>query len=439
MKALPLEWRLAAFAVAGAAPAVALIVVVALLPVPVWAAAAAAGGALLAAAACATLILKRAGRGFERIAGLIHGVRDGEYGLRSRPERGSFGRTLAAVNTLAADLAGMQRAGIESDALLGKLLSGLDLALFVFDPGDRVIGANPAAGRLLGYPAEALSGRHADELGLAGWLAAPVPLRESRHFPGGDGPWEIRVARFRRGGRPHRLLVVTDLSQALREEERRAWRGLIRVLAHETSNSLGPIQSTADTLARRLGKADLDEVTRAAVLSGLDLVERRSKSLSEFIHRYADLARLPAPQPRTVDLAQLLNRIASLERRLVVATAGPEHVTVEADPTQLEQALINLVKNAVDAALEIGGGVQMRWSEHAEGTLIEIIDEGPGLPDSENLFVPFFTTKPGGSGIGLVLARQIVDAHGGSLSLANREDGRGTVARLRIKTGGRSG
>lgn len=434
MKALPLEWRLAALAAAGAMPAVALIVIVALLPVPVWAAAVGAGGALLAATAFAMLIHKRAGRSFERIAGLIHGVRDGEYGLRSRSERGSFGRTLAAVNALAADLAGLQRAGIESDALLGKLLSGLDLALFVFDPGDRLIGANHAAGRLLGYPAETLSGRHANELGLAGWLAAPVPLRESRHFPGGDGPWEIRVARFRRGGRPHRLLVVTDLSQALREEERRAWRGLIRVLAHETSNSLGPIQSTADTLARRLAKADLDEHARTAILSGLDLVERRSKSLSEFIHRYADLARLPAPQPRAVDLTQLLTHIASLERRLVVATAGPERLTIEADPTQLEQALINLVKNAADAALETGGNVQMRWSEQPEGVVIEILDEGPGLPESENLFVPFFTTKPGGSGIGLVLARQIVDAHGGSLSLANREEGRGTVARMRLKT-----
>lgn len=432
MRRIAAEWRLALLALAGAAPAAALILLVALLTLPRWAEWTAFGGALAIALATAFAVRRRSVHAFERLSGLIYSVRDGEYGLRARAERGAFGRVLAAINTLAAELAGLQRAGIESDALLGKLLAAVDLAIFVFDPNDRLFSANQAAARMLGRPAGRLPARSAHELGLGDWLAVTSPLRERRAFPGGEGPWEVRVARFRRSGRPHRLLVVTDLAQALREEERRVWRGLIRVLAHETGNSLGPIQSTADALARRLAKANLDAVTRTGLSNGLDLIERRAKSLSEFIHRYAELARLPAPRPESLDLAETIRRVASLERRVGIKTSGPEGLVVRADPAQLEQALINLVQNAADAALETGGLVELRWIDHDEEVLIEILDEGPGLPESENLFVPFFTTKPGGSGIGLVLARQIVEAHGGSLVLSNRADAPGALVRVRM-------
>ncbi len=434
MRFIPLEWRLATLAFFGAVPAFALIVLAALIPMPHWALWTATAFALLLAFAVALRIAHRLGHGFERLSGLIHSVREGEYGLRARRESGSYGRALAAVNLLGEELAGLQRAGIESDALLGKLLSTLDLAILVFDPVDRLIGANTAALHLLGGDDTELIGRRAEDLGLADWLEANTPQRASRHFPGGEGPWEARMAQFRRGGRSHRLLVITDLAQALREEERRAWRGLIRVLAHEAGNSLGPIQSAADTLRRRLGKTNGDVNTHPELAGGLELIERRARYLSEFIHRYADLARLPPPHPQPLDLSDLLHRVAALETRLAMRTVGPDHLHLEADPSQLEQALINLTRNAVDAALETGGAVEVHWHRHDNRVEVNILDEGVGLPQSENLFVPFFTTKPGGSGIGLVLARQIIEAHGGTLTLVNRDDGRGAIARLRLRT-----
>ena len=432
MRRIPLEWRLAALVVIGALPALALVVIFALFREPAWALWTSLGAALCWAAMLAVHAMRRSARAFERVSGLVHSVREGEYGLRARREAGSYGRALDAVNLLGSELAGLQRAGIESDALLGKLLSTLDLAILVFDPATRLISANSAGLKLLGAGDADLISRPATELGLDDWLESTTAQRETRHFPGGEGPWEVRSARFRRGGRAHTLLVITDLSQALREEERRAWRGLIRVLAHEASNSLGPIQSAADTLSRTLRRKAGDTTQQNELESGLALIERRARYLSDFIRRYADLARLPSPRLEVTDLGELLRRITTLETRVPVRIEGPERLPLKADPAQLEQALINLIKNAADATLETGGGIELRWGGNDARIEVEIRDEGTGLPESENLFVPFFTTKPGGSGIGLVLARQIIEAHGGTLLLANRTDACGAVALPRL-------
>jgi signal transduction histidine kinase len=231
---------------------------------------------------------------------------------------------------------------------------------------------------------------------------------------------------FRRHGRPHRLLVVTDVSHALREEERRAWRRLIRVLGHEINNSLGSIQSTAGLLKERA--ADGDVTAR----DGLELIEQRSRALGGFIRRYAELARLPPPSPERVDVARLIQHVVSLETRIAVEIEPAAPEAAQVDRSQLEQALINLIRNAADAALETGGGVRVRWRRSSQDLLIEVEDDGPGIAHTENLFVPFFTTKEGGSGVGLVLARQIIEAHGGSLRLAGRQSGRGALAVVRL-------
>ena len=231
---------------------------------------------------------------------------------------------------------------------------------------------------------------------------------------------------FRRLGRPHRLLVVTDVSRALREEERYAWRRLIRVLGHEINNSLGSIQTTASLLRERDHSSDrmLDE--------GLELIERRSRTLGGFIRRYAELAQLPPPSADPIDLAELIRHVASLEERVpvLVLSDGPQEAFL--DRAQIEQALINLVRNAAEAALQTGGGVRIRWDGEGSMVSIEVEDDGPGISSTENLFVPFFTTKPGGSGIGLLLARQIIEAHGGSLRLVNRPSTRGAMAVVRL-------
>jgi signal transduction histidine kinase len=165
------------------------------------------------------------------------------------------------------------------------------------------------------------------------------------------------------------------------------------------------------------------------------VIRARSESLERFMGAYAQLARLPPPKRRAVTVRAMVERVVGLETRVTVDLApGPDR-TVDADPDQIEQALINLLRNAAEAAAETGGRVCVSWTrpdEPGDWLDVTIDDEGPGLPTTGNLFVPFFTTKASGSGIGLVLSRQIAEAHGGSLILENRRDARGCRARLRL-------
>jgi PAS domain S-box-containing protein len=385
--------------------------------------------ALLWLAACAAAAARARARHLRLIASLLQGLREGDYAARVRAGAGPLGELWRELNALAAKLGGEERRGLETDALLSQLLAGLELAVLIVDERERLVDLNPAAEQLLGAPAAELVGRNAADLGLSDWLGRGAPLIDRRTFPSGEGPWEVRRVIFRRHGRPHRLLVVTDVSRALREEERRAWRRLIRVLGHEINNSLGSIQSTAGLLKERASAAD------GMAREGLELIEERSRALGSFIRRYAELARLPAPSPEKVDIAALIRRVVLLEPRIAVEIGADSGETIHVDRSQLEQVLINLVRNAADAALETGGGARVRWWRSARDLLIEVEDDGPGIAHTENLFVPFFTTKEGGSGIGLVLARQIIEAHGGSLQLANREGSRGAIALVRVPIG----
>jgi len=291
---------------------------------------------------------------------------------------------------------------------------------------------NRAGERLLGRSAELLLGRHAEDLDLLPYLEGQTPRIADATFPGGSGRWEVRRTTFRQEGRPHQLLVLADVSRPLRDEERQAWQRLIRVIGHEINNSLAPIKSIAGSLESILARDDPPPDWNDDMRRGLAVIAARSDSLSRFTTAYARLAKLPAPRLDSVPVAALVRRVAGMETRLRVAVeAGPE-MTIRADPDQLEQLLINLLHNAVDAALAAGGGVTIGWKRDRRGFDLWIDDEGNGLPNESNLFVPFFTTKPGGSGIGLVLSRQIAEAHGGSLTLENRTDRRGCRAFLRL-------
>ena len=221
------------------------------------------------------------------------------------------------------------------------------------------------------------------------------------------------------------------MSRALREEQQLAWQRIVRVLSHEINNSLTPIKSIAHSIKRMISR--IPDVPRAAeIQDGLNLIETRSGALGRFLRQYAQLAKLPTPQERPIQILPLARRIAELESRLPIALRASSDVQVEADPDQLEQLLINIVRNAVDATLETGGQVWIDWTKSDGYLQVTVEDEGPGLPDTSNLFVPFFTTKPQGSGIGLALSRQIAEAHGGTLSLENRTPERGCRATVRL-------
>ncbi|BFI97219.1 MAG: hypothetical protein RSP_27290 [Rhodanobacter sp.] len=387
----------------------------------------------IAAAVVATLLLarwqyRRVVFPLYTLSGLLEALRQGDYSLRG-VQGGVLGDAIYDINALAERLQRERLEFEESSYLLGKTLAALDSAVFVFDEQQRLRLLNPAAQRLLDAERHRLFGLSAAELGLAPLLEGAAAHLLTHVFPGRSGRFEIRHAPLRSGGRGGRLLVVNDVGRVLREEERAAWQRLLRVLGHEVNNSLAPIQSMAGTLATLAAREPLPEDWREDFRGGLELIGHRAEALGRFLSSYSKLARLPPPQPRAVELPALLAKLAKLEQRLPVRVEAGEPLAVIADPDQLEQALINLVRNAVEAALP-DGGVQLRWHRDGERVVVEVEDDGPGPPPSDNLFVPYFTTKPGGSGIGLALARQIAEAHEGGVTLEAREHARGALARL---------
>jgi two-component system, NtrC family, nitrogen regulation sensor histidine kinase NtrY len=385
----------------------------------------------------AMLLRERVVRPLQTISNLLAALREGDYSIRARGASAddALGLALLEVNALSETLRGQRLRELEATALLRRVIEEIDVAVFAFDVDRRLRLVNRGGERLLGQPSERLLGRPSDSLGLSDWLTGESPRTFEATFPGGAGRWEARIGTFRQDGLPHQLLVISDLSRVLRAEERSAWQRLVRVLGHEINNSLAPIKSIAGSLrslaARPTRSADWENDLR----SGLEVIEGRSEALGRFMGSYARLARLPQPRLGSVDVAAWAGRVAALETRLDVRVRGGPPVSVTADGDQLDQLLINLVRNAADAALETGGGVEVGWATTAGVLEVIVEDDGPGLPDPGNLFVPFFTTKASGSGIGLVLSRQIAEAHGGALSLEPRKGQRGARASLRLPLG----
>ncbi|MFL6567638.1 MAG: sensor histidine kinase, partial [Chthoniobacterales bacterium] len=339
---------------------------------------------------------------------------------------------LLEINSLGETLRTQRLGAFEATALLRTIMAEIDVCVFTFDTERRLRLVNRAGEHLLAQPIDKLLGRRASDLGLDEVLDADQDAPLTLNFPGGAGRWGVRRSTFRERGLPHEMVVLTDLSKTLREEERNAWQRIVRVLGHELNNSLAPIKSIAGSLETLVRREPLPEDWQDDTRSGLNIIATRADSLSRFMQAYARLARLPAPEKRPLDLHGLVSRVANLETRLPVKVAAGRDLELRADAAQLEQLLINILHNAVDASLETGGGVTIGWREISECVEIYVDDEGHGIMNATNLFVPFFTTKPGGSGIGLTLSRQIAEAHGGSLTLMNRRGQRGCEALIRL-------
>ncbi|HEV2722035.1 MAG TPA: ATP-binding protein [Thermoanaerobaculia bacterium] len=354
------------------------------------------------------------------IANLLAALREEDYSIRGRGARAddALGEALIEINELGTLLRERRLGALEATALLRTVIGEIDAAIFAFDAERRLRLVNRAGERLLSSTSERLLGQSATELGLERCLDE----QELTSIDIANGRWSVRKSVFREHGRPHVLLLLTDLS----EEERQAWQRLVRVLSHELNNSLAPIKSIATSLLS--SKSGWNEDTER----GLTVIVSRAESLTRFMEAYSRLVRLPRPTFRQVDVGELLQRTVLLEQRLDVRVQPGLPIVIRADGDQLEQAVINLVRNGVDAALETGGGATVSWRAHDGCVEIVVADEGRGLSGSANLFVPFYTTKPGGTGIGLVLSRQIADAHGGTLTLENRADRTGCIALLRL-------
>jgi two-component system nitrogen regulation sensor histidine kinase NtrY len=370
----------------------------------------------------------------QTLSNLLAALREGDYSIRGRQANpdDALGEVMIEVNALGETLREQRLGALEATTLLRTVMAEIDVAIFAFDHERRLRLVNRAGERLLAQPSERLLGRSAEELGLQECLEGDAARTLQAAFPGGIGRWGMRRGAFREHGLPHQLLVLTDLSQALREEERLAWQRILRVLGHELNNSLAPIRSIAGSLNTLLSREPRPLDWQDDMRRGLAVIAGRSEALSRFMEAYSRLARLPQPRFQSVDVESWIRRNVGMETRLTVALAAGPALRIPGDPDQLDQLLINLLRNAADAALETGGGVQIGWRKNGKSIEVWIDDDGPGISGTANLFVPFFTTKPGGSGIGLALSRQIAEAHGGALILENRADGPGCHARLKL-------
>ena len=379
-------------------------------------------------------------RPLQTMANLLTALREGDFSTRARGANRDepLGDVLAEINMLGGVLQEQRLGALEATALLRTVMEEIDVAIFAFDANATLRLVNRSGQELIAQPAERILGRHAGELDLADCLTGDATRVLNRTFAGGAGRWGMRRTSFREGGLPHNLVVIADLSQPLREEELKAWQRLVRVIGHELNNSLAPIKSIAGSLTTMLKLPRKPADWEGDMRGGLEIIEARAEGLNKFMQSYARLAKLPAPSKHPCEIGPLLRRIVSLETRATVEiTDGPE-VTVQLDAAQIEQVIINLVKNAVEAIPDPGQSgaptccVRVGWRKQPGALEIFVEDDGPGVANIQNLFVPFFTTKPNGSGIGLVLCRQIAENHGGSLTLENRPDRSGCIARLRL-------
>ena len=382
----------------------------------------------------ALALRERLVRPLQTASNMLAAIREGDFSIRARgAKRGDvLDEVFVEMNDLGETLHEQRLGALEATTLLRTVMSEIEVGVFAFDDEQRLRLVNRQGEEMLAQPSERLLGRTAAELQLADCLTGgqrePMPLT----FPGASGRWGIRVSSFREHGKPHQLLVMADLTRPLRAEEVQAWKRLVRVIGHELNNSLTPIMSIAGSLKGIVNREPPPEDWREDMRDGLTVIGGRAESLGRFMNSYAKLARLPEPEFGPVDVAEWVGRVVWIETRMAVALEAGPNATIQGDGDQLDQALINLIRNAVDASTETGGGVSVTWGYSNSEVIVSVSDEGPGLSNTGNLFVPFFTTKPGGSGIGLALCRQIAEGHNGTVTLENRAGAPGCVAKLRL-------
>lgn len=383
-----------------------------------------------------TTIHQKSAYQFRSLSNLLEAMTQGDYSLRARSgnsaksDYGALDELVDSINGLANRLSQQRIESIESQLLTQTVLKHIDVAIVALDENHQISFINPAANKIF----------QTDNRDNTTQLVQQLP--QIQQFSSGynqivelsldhlHGRFNIHVEAYRESGKQHKLLFITDLRSVLRSEERKAWQSLVRVISHEINNSLAPITSISQTLSRLISRQGCNQQTHDDLLEGLNIIAERSNGLSQFVNSYKQLARLPEPNKQEVSLIQLLHKIVSLFEGQSIIIQSQQDLTILLDPLLIEQALINILKNALESMqqAESNGSVQIEWSCEQSILKLNVKDEGTGINNPDNLFVPFYTTKPQGSGIGLVLCRQIIEAHRGQLTLTNRRNVQGCHA-----------
>jgi len=370
------------------------------------------------------------------LSNLLAALREGDYSFRARQRSrtDSFDEVITELNLLAEALRRQRVDDLEATGLVREVMAEIDVAVFAFDASHLLRQVNHAGEELLGHD-RAVLGATAAELGLESCLSGAPARTVQLEVDGSNSRWEMRRGAFRQHGRPNQILVLSDVSRALHAEELAAWKRMIRVIGHELNNSLAPITSLTGSMKRLVRRDPLPDDWQSDVVRGFEVIASRVEALNRFMTDCSRLAKIPEPTLSPVDVGACARRVVELEKRLPIRVLGGPDVTVPADQDQLEQVLINLVRNAVEASSETKGAVEVGWAENGRWLDITIRDEGSGLADPESLFIPFYTTKATGSGIGLFLCRHVAEAHGGSVLVRNRSNRPGCEAILRLPPG----
>lgn len=381
---------------------------------------------------CYTQINQRTAHQFRNLSNLLDAMIREDYTLRARSSHGdaALNELVDSINTLSSRLNKQRIESVESQLLLSTIINHIDVAIIALNVNNEPVLINPTAEKLLQITHTALPHSSLKQLEQLGQAVSGQSMVMPLIFGSNQGKYNVHTEEFREAGKPHKLLFITDVRTMLRSEERNAWQSLVRVISHEINNSLAPISSISQTLTRTLTREENVESCKENLHEGLSIIAQRAINLTDFVNSYKQITRLPEPQKQQVSIANLVNKVIPLYPNNNITVSSPKDVALYIDPIQFEQVLINLFKNAVESMQSISstGEVNVSWQVIHNQFKLTISDEGTGISNVDNLFVPFYTTKKHGSGIGLVFCRQVLEVHQGQLSLINREDNNGCLA-----------
>jgi len=388
---------------------------------------------------CHNKIHQKSSYQFRSLSNLLDAMVQGDYTLRARTTEGdkALNELVDSINSLAVRLNKQRIESIESQLLLKTVINHIDVAIIALNEKSEMVLTNPAANALLQLSDESSDVTFNDsfkQLAPIGTIVSGQSQVMPLTFAGQQGKFNVHVEEYRDKGKQQKLLFITDVSTMLRSEERNAWQALVRVISHEINNSLSPIGSISQSLKRLLTRQEDISEHKDYLIEGLTVVAQRTNNLANFVNSYKQIASLPEPKKEETSIANLVSKVLGLYQSQHIEIQTSVDVNLSIDAVQIEQVLINLLKNAAEAIKNSGvdGKVTISWQQQGRVFKLAIKDDGTGVSNPDNLFVPFYTTKAQGSGIGLVLCRQIIEAHGGKLTLTNRTDSKGCIAVIEL-------